>query len=166
MKPSIRAAVARLTTPKRRRYQRGLIVAGLALAASACTEQPKADPSNVQQVASGKRVYETQCASCHGTNLEGQPNWRERLPNGKFPAPPHDKGGHTWHHSDALLFDIVKNGIEGHAPPGYRSDMPAFRGRLTDEEIWAVLSYIKSSWPAETQRWQADVSAKDTRVRR
>ena len=157
---------ARLVVPTRRRNGRALIVAGLALATSACTEQPTADPANAQQVATGKRVYDAQCASCHGASLEGQPNWRERLPNGKFPAPPHDQSGHTWHHSDGLLFDIIKNGIEGHAPPGYRSDMPAFRGRLTDPDIWAVLSYIKSTWPADTQRWQAEVSAKDTRVRR
>jgi mono/diheme cytochrome c family protein len=134
--------------------------------ASGCSEQPEADPSNAEQVALGRRVYEAQCAACHGVNLEGQPNWRQRLPNGKFPAPPHDQSGHTWHHSDALLFDIVKNGSESHAPPGYQSDMPAFRGRLTDEDIWAVLAYIKSAWPEETRKWQAQMSREDTRARR
>ena len=133
---------------------------------AACTERPKADASNAEQVALGKRIYEAQCAACHGANLEGQPNWRERLPTGRFPAPPHDASGHTWHHSDALLFDITKHGIERHAPPGYQSDMPAFGGRLTDAEIWAVLAYIKSTWPEETRKWQAEVSSEDSRARR
>lgn len=33
-----------------------------------------------------------------------------------------------------------------YAPADYASDMPAFGGRLSDEEIWAVLAYIKSHW--------------------
>jgi mono/diheme cytochrome c family protein len=142
------------------------IVIALSLLLLACTEQRKADPANAEQVAYGKRIYEAQCASCHGAKLEGQPNWRERLPSGKFPAPPHDASGHTWHHSDALLFDIVKRGIQAHAPPGYQSDMPAFGSGLSDEDIWAVLAYIKSTWPEETRKWQAAVSAEDARVRR
>ena len=30
---------------------------------------------------------------------------------------------------------------------GYVSDMPAYAGKLSDDEIIAVLSYIKSTWP-------------------
>ena len=59
--------------------------------------------------------------------------------------------GHTWHHPDEVLFGITKQGIAAFAPPGYESDMPAFGGVLTDEEIWAVLAYLKSSWPPEIQ---------------
>ena len=33
-----------------------------------------------------------------------------------------------------------------YAPKDYETDMPAFSGKLTDEEIWAVLAYIKSHW--------------------
>jgi hypothetical protein len=63
-------------------------------------------------------------ALCHGANLEGQPNWRKPLPNGRLPAPPHDRTGHTWHHSDKQLFDMVKNGTAA-MMPGYETDMPA-----------------------------------------
>jgi mono/diheme cytochrome c family protein len=125
----------------------------------ACGDGSIGDPSNAAQVAQGKRMYEVQCASCHGAKLEGQPNWRQRLPNGRFPAPPHDANGHTWHHPDALLFDIIKRGIGPHAPPGYQSDMPAFADRLTDEDIAAMLAYIKSTWPEETLKHQAEVTA-------
>ena len=146
--------------------RRAASIGAFALLATACTEKPRADPSNLEQVARGKRVYEAQCAACHGVSLEGQPKWRERLPSGKFPAPPHDPTGHTWHHSDALLFSITKNGIERHAPPGHKSDMPAFGKLISDDEIWAVLAYIKSTWPDETRKLQSQVSQEDARARR
>ena len=113
----------------------------------------------------GKAVYDAQCASCHGANLEGQPNWRERLPNGRLPAPPHDATGHTWHHDDDMLFGITKNGVGAYAPAGYQSDMPGFADKLTDTEIWAVLGYIKSTWPAEMREYQAAISQQSERRR-
>src|SRR6187551_939578 len=124
------------------------------LYASACTQRPQADASNPQQVALGKRVYHAQCASCHGPKLEGQPNWRTRLPNGRLPAPPHDASGHTWHHSDGDLFHIVKDGLAA-ILPGYESDMPAFEGTLSDLEIRAVMDFIKSAWPEREKEYQA-----------
>ncbi len=98
-------------------------------------------------LAEGKQLYDLHCAGCHGLRLEGQPNWQRRLGNGRMPAPPHDESGHTWHHTDEVLFAITKHGlVPPYAPPGYQSDMPAFAGTLSDQEIEAVLAYIKSHW--------------------
>jgi len=120
----------------------------------------RADPDNAERVAQGKQVYDRHCASCHGANLEGQPEWRKRKPDGRLPAPPHDESGHTWHHPDQMLFEITKYGlIPPNAPDGYQSDMPAFNGMLSDTEIWAVLSYIKSRWPAQARQVQAEIDA-------
>jgi mono/diheme cytochrome c family protein len=122
---------------------------------------PRADAGDSARVALGKRVYLQHCAACHGAQLEGQPNWRSRLPNGRLPAPPHDETGHTWHHPDRLLFAITKEGlVPPHAPAGYESDMPAFGGKLSDDEIWAVLAYIKSRWTSrEVREARAQMSA-------
>lgn len=109
------------------------------------------DPGDRDKVALGARVYAENCAACHGANLEGQPDWRQRLPSGRLPAPPHDATGHTWHHPDDQLFALTKYGPAALAGGGYQSDMPAYEGILTDAEIWAVLSYIKSRWPQEVQ---------------
>jgi mono/diheme cytochrome c family protein len=110
---------------------------------AACGD-PKPSP---EQLALGQKIYAQHCAACHGAKLEGQPDWRERLPNGRMPAPPHDESGHTWHHTDRVLFGITKQGLTPpYAPPGYQSDMPAFAGKLSDEEIRAVLAYIQSHW--------------------
>lgn len=114
----------------------------------------RADPNDPAQVALGRVVYDKHCASCHGANLEGQPEWRVRKPDGRLPAPPHDAEGHTWHHADEHLFGITKRGIQAYAPAGYESDMPAFQGVLTDAEIWAVLAFIKSRWPEEIRKRQ------------
>ena len=99
----------------------------------------------------GKEIYTNNCASCHGKNLEGQPNWRERNDAGYLPAPPHDKTGHTWHHSDAYLFQITKYGLEELIGEKYPNNMPAYEQLLNDEEIIASLSYIKSMWPKSIQ---------------
>jgi mono/diheme cytochrome c family protein len=66
--------------------------------------------------------------------------------------------GHTWRHPDRHLFEITKFGGEAKAPPGFRSNMPGFAGKLTDADIWAALAYIKSRWPAEVRRRQAAIN--------
>lgn len=110
-------------------------------------------PTGAQDV-DGKALYLDNCASCHGRNLEGQPNWMKRLPNGRLPAPPHDASGHTWHHSDEQLLRIVRDGLAQIAP-GYETDMPAFGTALSDAEIVAILDYIKSTWPERERNIQA-----------
>ncbi len=106
-------------------------------------------PGDTALLALGNRVYVERCAACHGAQLEGQPDWRSRSPDGLLPAPPHDASGHTWHHPDELLFRITKFGLARTLDmPDYKTTMPAYEGVLKDEEIVAVLSWIKSRWPA------------------
>jgi mono/diheme cytochrome c family protein len=109
-------------------------------------------PDDGSVVMRGKEIYGAACASCHGANLEGQPNWRERGPDGLLPAPPHDDTGHTWHHPDAVLFEITKFGMQRFAGPDYKSTMPAFEGRLSDDDLLAVLSFIESRWSPDIRR--------------
>lgn len=118
-------------------------------------------PDNPAVVAQGAAIYTAQCAACHGANLEGQPNWRERGADGRLPAPPHDETGHTFHHVDALLFALTKFGPPkeiGNGEP-YYSNMPAYETVLSDDEIIAVLSYIKSKWPAEIRARHDEMNA-------
>jgi len=101
----------------------------------------------------GRRQYAAQCASCHGKNLEGAPNWRTPGDDGVLPAPPHDETGHTWHHDNQLLFAYTRlGGQELLAQRGitdFKSGMPGFKDSLTDDDIWDVLAFIRSTWPQE-----------------
>lgn len=118
---------------------------------------PALDPA---QIALGETVYAQNCASCHGENLEGEANWKTQNEDGTFRAPPHTAEGHTWHHSDTQLLEAIELG--GARLPdniGGTSNMTAFGDVLTDEEITAVLIYIKSQWPEDIQavQWQVTV---------
>lgn len=77
-----------------------------------------------------------------------------------MPAPPHDQSGHTWHHTDKALFGVTKLGLKLFAGENYESDMPAFEGILKDEEIEAVLAYIKSTWPEREYTYQKELTEK------
>lgn len=118
-------------------------------------------PDDPEIVSLGSSVYVENCASCHGPNREGQvADWRSPGPDGKLPAPPHDETGHTWHHTDALLFRLTKLGVAKAANlENYSSGMPAYDGILTDAEIIAVLSFIKSTWPEDIQRRHDQLNA-------
>jgi len=114
-------------------------------------------PESVDLVA-GKAHYAETCAACHGANLEGQDNWRSPGADGRLPAPPHDETGHTWHHADQILFDYTKlGGREVMAAQGmeFDSGMPGFGDQLSDQEIWNILGYIKSTWPEDIRDMQA-----------
>jgi mono/diheme cytochrome c family protein len=115
-------------------------------------------------LATGRQIYAARCAACHGAQLQGQPNWRERDASGRLPAPPHDASGHTWHHPDQVLFDITKYGVAKAAKlKDYDSAMPAFEGVLTDAQIVAVLSWIKSTWPPRIRGLQRQVDEAEHR---
>lgn len=124
-------------------------------------QQPilKADPADKKQVQRGQLIYRRFCSLCHGANLQGQPNWNKRKPDGKLPAPPHDAAGHTWHHPDEVLFGTIKYGmVPPYAPNQYKSDMPAWGTTLDDKDIWAVLAFIKSRWPEDKRKIQSEIN--------
>ena len=125
----------------------------------------RASASETLDLARGEALYVEYCASCHGANLEGQGDWRSPGPDGRLPAPPHDKTGHTWHHGDQLLFEYTKlGGVALMAQRGveFDSGMPGFGEQLTDTEIYSVLAYIKSTWPDRIRKIQAERSSAET----
>lgn len=131
------------------------LAGAVALGTAGCGERTGADPFALME---GEAIYKAECASCHGDQRQGQPDWQTRRPDGKLPAPPHDASGHTWHHPPEQLQSIVKHGmVPPNAPPGYVSDMPAFGGKLTDRQIGHVLVWIESQWPPEIRQRRAEM---------
>jgi mono/diheme cytochrome c family protein len=119
---------------------------------------PALDPTQVQL---GQRVYQTNCATCHGAIAEGALNWATPGPDGLYPAPPHDDRGHTWHHSDRVLYEAIYSGMNDPLRPGSPLRMPAWGGKLTDAEIRAVIEYFKGLWTEEHRLWQWEQTLND-----
>ena len=135
-----------------------VVLIAAALLVGGCTDRSATSsaekPLDRAQAALGAKVYAQHCAACHGARLEGQANWRLRLPNGRLPAPPHDDTGHTWHHPDLVLYETIRDGMGDPLRPGSPLRMPAWGGKLSDAEIRAVIEYFKSLWSDEHRQYQ------------
>lgn len=119
------------------------------------TPVPPVPTLNPTRVTQGAVLYAENCARCHGANLEGAPDWKKPLPDGSLPPPPHDGSGHTWHHPDTLLVKIIANGGD----PAFSSKMPAFKDKLSEEAMTAILEFIKSQWGKDEREFQWWVTA-------
>ena len=96
------------------------------------------------QVKLGESLYRTHCAECHGQKAEGAVQWRKIGPDGRFPPPPLNGTGHAWHHSLDVLSQVIMEGV-----PGGEKSMPAWEGRLSREEVEAIIAWFQSLWPNE-----------------
>lgn len=98
----------------------------------------------------GAALYNAQCLRCHG----GQ-DGAGRIPE----APPHTDEGHTWRRSDLQLMGTIMRGS------GDRQAMPAFGGRLTPDEVRAILTYLKTWWSDGQREFQAQATKEGDRGR-
>ena len=135
------------------------VVAALILLA-ACTDQDKpASPNtstsrtvvektsrsnNPEQLARGQLLFLKHCAECHGQNAEGAPYWSRPDSDGKYPAPPLNGTGHAWHHPMRALIYTIKNGTGAQG-----GNMPAWRDKLSDQDIVDIIAWFQSLWPDE-----------------
>ena len=145
-------------------------LAGFAILLGACTaadtpafnpvtgsEVPSVPVLDSSLVVAGEEVYQQSCASCHGADLEGQEDWKIPDAEGFRPAPPQDSSGHTWHHSDQLILKIVSVGLD--LGP---TKMPTFADQLSEEEIAAILEFLKSSWGPDERAFQWQITWQET----
>ena len=108
-------------------------------------------------VARGKIIYENNCVSCHQVNLVGAENWKGLDEDGHRKAPPLNGTGHTWHHDDASLHNIIKYGL-AKIVKDYDGKMIGFGDKINDKQIDSVLSYIKSHWEDQIYDRQISIS--------
>lgn len=102
------------------------------------------------QIEHGRQLFVANCSECHGNSAEGAPNWKQPDANGQYPAPPLNGSGHAWHHPMRALANTIKYGTEsmgGH--------MPAWKNKLSEQEIKDVIAWFQSKWPDQTYAaWQ------------
>lgn len=128
-------------------------------AGTPATVIPPLPTLDADEVARGRQIYLEQCAACHGQQAEGQPQWKQPDAQGNMPAPPHDDTGHTWHHADGLLYEIIRDGFRDLLkPPESPLTMPAFGDKLNDAEIRAMITYFKSLWSEQNRLFQWQVT--------
>lgn len=107
--------------------------------------------------AQGGGLYRLHCAHCHG--MPGASAASQGAKAG-MSVPLHDESGHTWQHPDYALFRLIRDGLAvANCTPVDPQKMPRFKGVMTDTELVAVLSYIKSTWPEESRRYHDEVNA-------
>lgn len=130
-------------------------LAGVSLLLVACGRGEEGPPAPDPEVlALGRHIYQQQCAACHGVQGEGAADWQVPDGAGELPPPPHDSTGHTWKHSDRMLYHIVLQGWRDPFNRTERLTMPAFRGVLSSSEIRAVVTYLKTLWSVEQRQFQ------------
>lgn len=95
-------------------------------------------PATPESTAAGQKTYQTLCAGCHGKDAQGGITISVIEDRGGNQPP--DLTDDTWDHgsSDGEIFTVVKKGI---APEFF---MAPWEGRISDEEIWNMVNYIKS----------------------
>lgn len=134
-------------------------LAGTTLLLAACARGAEGPPPpDPDLVALGRQVYEQNCASCHGAQGEDVPDWQVPNAAGELPPPPHGSTGHTWKHSDAMLYQIISQGWRDPFNETERLTMPAFRGVLSPREIQAVVAYLRTLWTPEQRQFQWEES--------
>ena len=65
-------------------------------------------------------------------------------------SPPLNGTGHTWHHSQEQLFNIIRYGFKIYNE-NYDGKMQG-NDKLNDDDIWSILAYMKSVWPESIQK--------------
>jgi mono/diheme cytochrome c family protein len=113
-----------------------------AIASARATELCLVEALDEALVASGRDVYAAHCAECHGANLEGHPNWQTPLEDGSHHPLPLNNNAHAYQHSDTALLYTIKEGRNA----GKLSAMPAFGSQLSEDDIRAVVEFLKSNW--------------------
>lgn len=132
-----------------------LVLIALFLTACAGSPEPQISQETLEK---GARLYMTNCQSCHGdARGEGRVLF----------VPSHGPDGHTWRHSDRNLADIIMNGSDAvHEMmrqminvPEDRPRMPAWRDILSQEDVRAIITHIKTFWTEEQRRFQRETPA-------
>lgn len=96
------------------------------------------------QITRGGKLFQQNCAVCHGAKAEGAPDWQKMDDQGKFPPPPLNGTAHAWHHPHPVLVDTIKNGT---AKRG--GNMPAWKDQLSDQQINDIIAWFQSKWSDE-----------------
>ncbi len=89
-------------------------------------------------IAAGKKLYDTQCATCHGDTGKGDGKLAAAMKDPK----PSDLADASWKHgaTDGEIFTLIRDGSKGTGMRGYAS-------RMKTEDLWNVVNYLRTLAP-------------------
>ena len=62
------------------------------------------------QVEQGAKLFQQNCAACHGANAEATSSWKQTDADGNYPPPPLNGSAHAWHHPLSVLKQTIVDG--------------------------------------------------------
>ena len=106
-----------------------------------------------ETVSEGATIYYDKCIFCHGDQLDG--NGAEALAMNPPPANFRDAGTIAQLQESYLFWRILKGGegLPVESTP-WKSAMPPWEGRLTEEEIWKVIKYLYKETGHSPRTWK------------
>jgi putative copper export protein/mono/diheme cytochrome c family protein len=111
----------------------GLALPPLAIDAYPLTYRRPAVAYTATSIATGSVLYAEHCAACHGPRGAG-----DGMAGFRLPRPPADlRAPHTLHHTAGDLYWWISEGIAA-------AGMPGFSGRLTEDERWDLVNYVRA----------------------
>lgn len=127
----------------------------------------RASVTNKEQVAVGRRVYQDNCEACHGVQLKGLPTWHKTVQGDVSRAGTAlNTVGDVWQASDNHIFQVISEGtrpIPEGAQPVIIHPEP-FKGTLTEDEIWGVMAFIKTTWTVKQRVAQEETTQRELRA--
>ncbi|MFQ5759373.1 MAG: c-type cytochrome [Acidiferrobacterales bacterium] len=107
-------------------------------------QPPAARERDFAKVMRGRKLFTQNCASCHGSQAEGTPQWSTPGTDGRYPPPPLNGTAHTWHHPTPVLKRTIREGTIA-----IGGKMPPWGGKLSDKDMEAIIAWFQSLWPDE-----------------
>ena len=105
-------------------------------------------PFPTESLFRGARLFQENCAQCHGPEAQGHPDWQNPL---AVAAPPLNGSGNEWKRKKQDLIAIINNGASRNGDPV----MPAWKDRLSDQDIEDIIAWFQALWPADVyDRWR------------
>lgn len=115
-----------------------------------------------RQLVIGERVYNSSCTACHKPNMAGQDDWKIPFADGSLKAPPLDETGLLVSYTDDEIEQKIRLGANSlNEEMRSLSNMPSYDTILSDDEIDAVIAFIKSRWPDEVRDAQSQISVNE-----
>ncbi|MFQ6021967.1 MAG: c-type cytochrome [Acidiferrobacterales bacterium] len=119
------------------------------VATAPAAPEPKQSFS-VENIKRGAALYREHCLQCHGPEAQGHPDWQTTSDGTFTAAPPLNGTGNAWKRKKQDMIAIIKNGLARNGVPA----MPAWKGRLSDEEIEDIITWFQVLWPPDVyERW-------------